>query len=64
MSIYLKDIPNLLDLEAIKTLREAQKSLSEVREKADEWMIDCNNNRPHKALNYKTQNDMLMEFVN
>jgi len=40
------------------------KSLSEVREKADEWMIDYNNNRPHKALSYKTPNDVLMEFVN
>lgn len=30
------------------------KSLSEVREKAEEWMNDYNNNRPHKALNYQT----------
>lgn len=29
-------------------------SLSEVREKAYEWMVDYNYNRPHKALNYKT----------
>lgn len=30
------------------------KSLSEVREKAEEWMHDYNNERPHKALNYQT----------
>lgn len=30
------------------------KSLSEVREKAAEWMMDYNENRPHEALNYKT----------
>lgn len=30
------------------------KNIDEVREKAQEWMIDYNTNRPHKALNYKT----------
>jgi putative transposase len=30
------------------------RTLSEVREKADEFMNDYNNNRPHKSLNYKT----------
>ena len=35
------------------------KSLSEVRQKADEWMIDYNFHRPHKALNYQTPADLL-----
>ena len=39
------------------------KSLTEVREKAEEWMIDYNNHRPHKALNYLTPNDLLPEIV-
>jgi putative transposase len=30
------------------------KSISEVKQKTDEWMMDYNQNRPHKALNYKT----------
>jgi putative transposase len=39
------------------------KTLDEVREKAEEWMIDYNYNRPHKALNYKTPMDLLQEIV-
>ena len=39
------------------------KSLTEVREKAEEWMIDYNYHRPHKALNYLTPNDLLPEIV-
>ncbi|GIV29794.1 MAG: transposase [Bacteroidia bacterium] len=35
------------------------KSLSEVRQKAEEWMMDYNFNRPHKALNYQTPADLL-----
>ena len=35
------------------------KSLSEFREKAEEWMYDYNNLRPHKALNYKAPIDLL-----
>lgn len=30
------------------------KSISEVQQKAEDWMIDYNTNRPHKALNYQT----------
>jgi putative transposase len=35
-----------------------------VREKAEEWMIDYNYNRPHKVLNYKTTMDLLQQIVN
>lgn len=35
------------------------KTLSEVREKTEEWMTDYNQNRPHKALNYLTPIDLL-----
>ena len=35
------------------------KSLSEVRQKADEWMTDYNYHRPHKALNYQPPADLL-----
>lgn len=28
------------------------KTISEVREKTEEWMLDYNTNRPHKSLNY------------
>lgn len=37
------------------------KTLSEVREKAQEWMHDYNNNRPHQALNYQTPIALLKE---
>jgi putative transposase len=30
-----------------------------VREKAEEWMIDYNYDRPHKVLNYKTPMELL-----
>ncbi len=29
------------------------KTISEVREKTEEWMLDYNTNRPHKSLNYQ-----------
>ena len=32
--------------------------ISEVKEKTFEWMTDYNQNRPHKALNYKTPMDI------
>lgn len=35
------------------------KTVSEFREKAEEWMYDYNNLRPHKALNYQTPNELL-----
>jgi len=35
------------------------KTLPEVREKLEEWRIDYNQNRPHKALNYLTPADLL-----
>lgn len=38
------------------------KTLSEVREKAQEWLHDYNNNRPHQALNYQTPNSVLKEI--
>ena len=37
------------------------KTLNEVREKAEEWRIDYNRNRPHKALNYQAPADLLTE---
>ena len=40
------------------------KSLSEVREKAEEWMTDYNYNRPHEALNFKAPVDLLTELLN
>lgn len=36
------------------------KTLSEVRQKADEWMYDYNFHRPHQALNYRTPVEMLL----
>ena len=35
------------------------RTLSEVREKTWEWMVDYNENRPHKALKYKTPMEMM-----
>lgn len=40
------------------------KTVSEVREKAEEWMFDYNNHRPHKSLNNKTPSDLLEELLN
>lgn len=39
------------------------KTLSEVREKAEDWMIDYNYQRPHQALNFKTPVQLLEEIV-
>ncbi len=38
------------------------KTLDEVKEKAEEYMLDYNYDRPHKALNYKAPADLL-EFA-
>lgn len=35
------------------------RTLDEVREKAEEYMIDYNFHRPHKALNFKTPSELL-----
>ncbi len=35
------------------------RTLSEVRDKAYDWMEDYNKNRPHKALNYKTPMELM-----
>lgn len=40
------------------------KTLTEVREKAEEWMFDYNNHRPHKSLKNRTPVDLLEELVN
>ena len=40
------------------------RSLTEVREKAEEWMVDYNYNRPHQALNFKAPADLLEELIN
>lgn len=37
------------------------RTLDEVREKAEEWMFDYNNYRPHQALNFKSPVDLLLE---
>ncbi|WP_419800894.1 integrase core domain-containing protein [Mucilaginibacter sp.] len=34
------------------------KTLCEVREKAEEWMVDCNYHQPHQALNFKNPGDL------
>jgi putative transposase len=33
------------------------KSLTEVQEKAEEWIVDYNYNRPHEALSFKALAD-------
>jgi putative transposase len=38
-------------------------SLTDVREKIREWVIDYNENRPHKALNYLTPKDVFDNHV-
>ncbi|MBC8988026.1 transposase family protein [Pedobacter sp. N36a] len=40
------------------------RTLDEVREKAEEWMYDYNNHRPHKALGFKTPADLLLKISN
>jgi len=40
------------------------KTISEVKERAENYMIDYNFNRLHKSLNYKTPMDLLPEFLN
>lgn len=37
------------------------KSLDEVRTMVEEWRVDYNQNRPHKALNYRSPVDLLTE---
>jgi putative transposase len=39
------------------------RTLSEVREKVQEWMDDYNMYRPHKALGYKSPQGVLDEFI-
>lgn len=39
------------------------KTIDEAREKAEEWMYDYNNERPHKALNYRAPIDLLEEII-
>lgn len=38
------------------------KTLNEVREKAEEWMVDYNYHRPHHALNFKTPADLMEQI--
>ncbi|WP_158453728.1 integrase core domain-containing protein [Pontibacter korlensis] len=40
------------------------KTLSEVRQKAEEWMEDYNHHRPHQALNFRTPVELLEELTN
>jgi putative transposase len=40
------------------------RTLTEVREKAEEWRLDYNHHRPHQALNFKAPADLLEEIVN
>ena len=37
------------------------KTLAEVNQKAQEWKLDFNENRPHKALGYKSPRSILSE---
>ena len=39
------------------------KTISEVRERAEDWMMDYNYQRPHQALNFKTPVQLLEEIV-
>lgn len=40
------------------------RTLSEVRQKSEEWMQDYNHHRPHQALNFRTPVELLEEVVN
>jgi putative transposase len=39
------------------------RTLSEVRQKSEEWMQDYNHHRPHQALNFRTPVELLEEIV-
>ena len=39
------------------------RTISEVKQKTEQWMIDYNQNRPHKALNYKTPWEVINNYV-
>jgi IS30 family transposase len=38
------------------------KTIDEVRDKTQNWMMDYNQNRPHKALNYKTPFELMKQI--
>ena len=40
------------------------KTITEVKQKTNDWMIDYNKNRPHKALNYKTPWETMDNYLN
>ena len=38
------------------------KNLKQVRQQTESWLLDYNQNRPHKALGNRTPNQVLQEF--
>ena len=40
------------------------KTISEVRDKVEEWMNDYNTERPHKALGYRSPVELLCQWTN